>query len=64
MCDIDAATINRQGGQIRHQMLHLCSADATSVALLEFLPVKMQHLESCFAYSIDVASGTADRLWI
>ncbi len=45
--DIDAATISRQGGQTRYQILHLCPADATSVALLGFSAVKMQHLESC-----------------
>ncbi len=37
-------------------MLHLCSADATSVALLDFSAVKMQHLESWFTYIIDLTT--------
>jgi len=59
--NIDAVTINRQGGQIHHQMLHLCSADATSVALLDFSAVQVQHLESWFAYSTDAKTTYALR---
>jgi len=36
-------------------------SDVTSVALLDFPAVRMQHLESCFAYIVDAASGKADR---